>query len=228
MTLQTSSRQTDRKQSLRRAAVLIVLCATLATVASFTPLHSALISVFASSEQLIQLHPVLGVVVFIAFAAVSAMLAFVSVAVIVPIAIYTWGEPLSMLLLWFGWILGGLCAYGIARLFSRTVVHWLTAEARIKQLESYVSAKTPFTLVLLLQLALPSEIPGYLLGLVRYPLARYLAVLSLAELPYAAATALLGDSFLKQRSYLLFGIGFLMVAFSLLTIQKLRSKLESD
>lgn len=55
-----------------------------------------------------------------------------------------------------------------------------------------------FGSVLLFQLALPSEIPGYLLGLARYPLPRYLAALMLAELPYAVGTVLLGIGFVNR------------------------------
>ena len=147
---------------------------------------------------------------------------------IVPVAVYTWGQATSILLLWFGWMLGGVFAYGIARLLGHTVVRWLTAEAGLKRLESRISRSTPFSLVLLLQLALPSEIPGYLLGLVRYPLFRYLAALALAELPYAIATVLLGASFLERRSYLLLALGLVLVAGSLFAFQRLRGRLRID
>lgn len=60
--------------------------------------------------------------------------------------------------------------------------------------------------MLLFQLALPSEVPGYLLGLARYDMRKYLAALVLAELPYAVATVYIGASFLERR------IGVMVVA----------------
>jgi len=219
---------TEKTRIWRRAVALVLLCVALAAVASSEALHSALLSVLDASEQIIRVHPVLGATLFVLFAAVSALIAFVSVAVIVPVAVYTWGQATSILLLWFGWMLGGVFAYGIARLLGRTVVRWLTAEAGLKRLESRISRSTPFSLVLLLQLALPSEIPGYLLGLVRYPLFRYLAALALAELPYAIATVLLGASFLERRSYLLLALGLVLVAGSLFAFQRLRGRLRID
>ena len=219
---------TEKARIWRRAVALVLLCVALAAVASSEALHSALLSVLDASEQIIRVHPVLGATLFVLFAAVSALIAFVSVAVIVPVAVYTWGQATSILLLWFGWMLGGVFAYGIARLLGRTVVRWLTAEAGLKRLESRISRSTPFSLVLLLQLALPSEIPGYLLGLVRYPLFRYLAALALAELPYAIATVLLGASFLERRSYLLLALGLVLVAGSLFAFQRLRGRLRID
>jgi len=216
----------DRRAVWRRAAALVVLCLVLAAIASSEDLHAALLAVLAEGEQIVRAHPVPGAILFVVFAAVSAMIAFVSVAVVVPVAIYTWGEGASILLLWSGWTLGGACAYGIARFLGRRVVRWLTAEAGLRRLESAVNERTPFSLVLLLQLALPSEIPGYLLGLARYPLSRYLLALALAELPYAFATVLLGASFLERRTGLLLGVGLVLVAGSLFAMRRLGSRLK--
>lgn len=216
---------TERGTVWRRAAALVALCGLLAAVASSESLHAALLEVLKAIEQIIEGHPALGATLFVCFAAVSAMIAFVSVAVVVPVAIYAWGQGVTILLLWLGWILGGALAYGVARYMGRSVVRWLTAEAGLKRLESAVNSKTPFSLVLLLQLALPSEIPGYLLGLVRYPLPRYLVALAVAELPYALATVLLGASFLERRSGVLLAVGLLLVAGSLFAFQRLRRRL---
>jgi uncharacterized membrane protein YdjX (TVP38/TMEM64 family) len=223
-----SSLPAERSAVWRRAVALAALCLALAAVASSASLHAALLEVLKGGEQIIRLHPVLGATLFVVFAAVSAMIAFVSVALVVPVAIYTWGQGLTILFLWVGWILGGACAYGTARYLGRRVVRWLTAEAGLRRLESAVNGRTPFSLVLLLQLALPSEIPGYLLGLVRYPLFRYLAALALAELPYAMATVLLGASFLERRSWLLLVTGLVLVAGSLIAFRKLRRRLKAE
>jgi uncharacterized membrane protein YdjX (TVP38/TMEM64 family) len=84
------------------------------------------------------------------------------------VAVYTWGEPLSVALLWSGWLLGGVIAYSIGRFLGRPIVTWLTANAGLRQLERYLRRDSAFFLVLLFQLALPSEIPGYVLGLLHY------------------------------------------------------------
>ena len=43
-----------------------------------------------------------------------------------------------------------------------------------------ISAKATFPLVLLFQLAVPSEIPGYVLGALRYHFGKYLAARAIA------------------------------------------------
>jgi uncharacterized membrane protein YdjX (TVP38/TMEM64 family) len=65
---------------------------------------------------------------------------------------------------------------------------------------------------------MPSEIPGYVLGLLRYPFARYLAILALAELPYAIGTIFLGDALMNGQIFrfalvALAGIALLAYAF---------------
>src|SRR6187402_945200 len=113
----------------RRAAILALLTLALAALTTSTALHTALVDVLAVIDSVVAKHPVLGAVLFVVLAAISAMLAFVSVAVILPVAVFTWGEPLSILLLWIGWTLGGLCTYAVGRFLGRAAVNWLTADA---------------------------------------------------------------------------------------------------
>lgn len=199
----------------RRAAILAALCIALAAVAGSGTLHDALISVFEVIEKFIVRQPSLGALLFVAFAAISAMLAFVSIAVIVPAAVLAWGELFSMLLLWIGWILGGCASYSVGRFLGQHVVRWLTPHQVLHRLARRVQRDAPFGVVLLFQLALPSEIPGYVLGLAQYRFLKYLLALGIAELPYAAATIYLGASFIEGRALVILAAGISLVALSL-------------
>ena len=187
---------THGHRAWRRGAVLVVACVILALVGTSDDLHQALLKVLDAASKLIAERPVLGAFLFVVLSALSAMLAFVSSAVLVPVALYTWGETVCAVLLWLGWILGGATAYNLGRWLGRPVVRWLLPTETLDRYEDRLSTETPFGLIVLLQLALPSEVPGYLLGLVRYPFWRYLLALALAELPYAVGTVYLGESFL--------------------------------
>jgi len=193
--------------------IIILLAVALALVTSFAELHAWLISLLPAAEAIIREQAVLGVVVFVVFAALSAMLAFVSSAVIVPVGVYVWGKAASLLLLWVGWILGGVTAYTLSRYFGRAVVQVLLPRPLIERYENLIPRRASFGFVLLLQLALPSEVPGYLLGLMRYHFWRYIAALALAELPYALATIYLGAGFIERRTYLLIGVGIAVAVF---------------
>jgi uncharacterized membrane protein YdjX (TVP38/TMEM64 family) len=107
-------------------------------------------------------------------------------------------------MLWFGWLLGGATTYAIGRFLGRRVVLRLAPRERITYYERRIARSLRFPLVVLFQAALPSEIPGYVIGLIRYPAPKYLAALAIAELPYAIGSVVLGDQFLRGR-YLLVG-----------------------
>ncbi len=208
----------------RRAAFLALLCIALAMLTASADVHRALLEVLDASREVIVARPVTGALLFVLLAAVSAMFAFVSIAVVIPLAVYVWGNALSLALLWAGWILGGAIAYGIARYLGRPVVRWLTDRA-LGKIERYVGPSTPFRVVLLLQIGLPSEIPGYVLGLAKYPFGKFLLALALAELPYTVATVYLGAGFISARSGLVLAVGFALAGLSLGAFYLLRRHL---
>lgn len=208
----------------RRAAILALLCVALALAAASADLHASLIALLEAGGEVIARHPVPGALLFVVFAALSAMLAFVSSAVAVPMGVYVWGAPVCVLLLWLGWILGGACAYGVGRLLGRRVVSWLTMHSALERLEARVHKGASFGLIVLLQFALPSEIPGYVLGMTRYPFGRYLLALAVAELPYAVLTVLLGQNFVARRGALVLTAGVALVLVGVGAYYLLRKK----
>ena len=211
----------------RRAAFLALLCVALAAITASDELHAALLNVLAASRDVIVSHPMQGALLFVLLAAASAMFAFISIAIVVPVAVYVWGESLSMLLLWLGWILGGGAAYGIARYLGRPVVHWLTSDRALRRIERRIRPDTPFRLILLFQLGLPSEIPGYVLGLARYPIGKFLLALAIAELPYTIATVYLGAGFVSAQSGFVLAVGLSIVVLSVGAFYLLRKHMRS-
>jgi uncharacterized membrane protein YdjX (TVP38/TMEM64 family) len=142
---------------------------------------------------------VLAAALVVIFAALAAMLAFVSSWAIVPFAVFTWGTTETLFLLWSGWLLGGAAAYTVGRFLGRPGVRWLTSSDVLSRYEQRITPRSAFGLVLLLQLGLPSEIPGYLLGLVRYPFRWYLLSLALAEMLHGIATVYIGAGLVQRR-----------------------------
>jgi uncharacterized membrane protein YdjX (TVP38/TMEM64 family) len=158
-------------------------------------------------EVLILRHPVAGLVAFVGLSAASAMLTFVSTAVLVPVGITVWGELGTMGLLWSGWLIGGVVAYSIGRFLGRSIVRMLTSKEQMDRYEGSISGRLRWHAVFLFQLALPSEVPGYLLGIVRYPFFRFILALALAELPFAAGAVYLGKGFLERNYVMMFAFG---------------------
>jgi uncharacterized membrane protein YdjX (TVP38/TMEM64 family) len=198
----------------RRAVLLALFALTLAAITASGQLHAALLALITASKDVIADYPVWDAFLFVLLAAASAMLAFLSIAPLVPVAVLAWGAPISVVLLWLGWILGGAVAYVIARYLGRSVVGWLTTAALLHRVERLVHPGIPFHFILLFQLALPSEIPGYVLGLARYPFAKFLAALALAELPYTVATVYLGVGFVTASAGMVLVVGLAVALLS--------------
>lgn len=211
-----------------RAVLLTAAVAGLVALARSDALHGAVLDLLEASRAVIAAHPVAGPLVFIGLSALSAMAGFVSSAVIVPAAVYAWGATLTALLLWIGWLLGGLVAYTIAATVGRPALRWLVPAGALGRYQEFLARRPKFTSVLLLQLALPSEIPGYLLGLARYPLKLYLAALAIAELPYAIGTVLLGLSFVERRIGMLIALAGAGLLGAALLVRALRRNRAAD
>jgi uncharacterized membrane protein YdjX (TVP38/TMEM64 family) len=198
----------------RRLLGALLLLVVAAVVVSSKQLHSAVMGLYAETVHIIVVRPLVGTVLFVLLAAVSAMVAFFSTAVLVPAGVLAWGIPATFLLLWAGWLLGGVMAYGIGRRYGRRVVLWVMREESMQRHERRIASDPPFAAVLLLQMALPSEVPGYLVGVLRYPFARYLLALALAELPFALGAVLLGESFIQGDVLRLMALGLAGIVLS--------------
>lgn len=208
----------------RRVAATAFAIVVLVLLASSDALHGALVGLFQAADRSIAEHPVAGVVTFVLFSGGSAMLAFFSSSLLVPAGIVAWGRGTTFVLLWFGWILGGVVSYALARFLGRPAVALLGAGGPLATWEQRISKRAPFPVALLFQLAVPSEIPGYVLGFVRYPFWRYLAVVALGELPFAVGTVFVGESFLERRTPLLVLLGVVGIGASLLAFRALHRR----
>ncbi|MDH3989033.1 MAG: TVP38/TMEM64 family protein, partial [Gammaproteobacteria bacterium] len=74
------------------------------------------------AEPVIAGYPLLGRLLFILLAVGSAMLAFFSSAILTPIGIYAWGTVETFVLLWIGWLIGGMVSFLVGRYLGRSVV----------------------------------------------------------------------------------------------------------
>ncbi len=187
----------------RRAAVLLIIIALAVafTISDFA--HDRIQNLLDFSRGVIVDHSRLGKTLFVVLSAISAMVAFFSSAIVVPIAVYAWGDRTTLMLLWLAWLLGGTCSYWIGRMLGRGVFSWLIDPQRFEYYAGRISHDANFATILLFQIALPSEVPGYVLGAVGYRFRTYVMALALAELPFALGAVYLGDTFV-HRQYLLF------------------------
>lgn len=205
---------------------MVLICTSAALLVSVDAVYGALQRVLSAAEPLVAGHPYLGAVVFVALAAVSAILAFFSSALLLPAAVYAWGNTVTLGLLWFGWLLGGMCTYALGRGLRKPQGE---APRTSRQLDFYrqrIRGEVTFALVLLLLLAMPSEIPGYLCGYLGVRRRIYVSALALAELPYAVGAVILSDGVINRQIGWLVGFGLIGAALSLCALWVLHRRLD--
>jgi uncharacterized membrane protein YdjX (TVP38/TMEM64 family) len=189
------------------------------------PVHTWLLSLFDAAEVLIRERPSWGMLAFVLLAALSAMVAFVSSAVLVPVAIYVWGPAACFGLLWVGWFMGGLAGYGIGRFLGRPAVEMLVRPGTLSRYEGWARSGKSLVPMLMLQLAIPSDLASYVFGLVRCRFIIFAGALALAEVPYALGAVYLGASFLQARILPLLVLGLAGVLLSVWAAHQLHDVL---
>jgi uncharacterized membrane protein YdjX (TVP38/TMEM64 family) len=200
----------------RRAGILITVLLVTGLLALSDKVHHQIVSVIALAEPMIAQHRVLGALIFMGLAALSAILVFFSGVLLVPIGVQTWGETGCVLLLWSGWCLGGLITYAIGRRLKRPAVQRMLPGGMFDRYENRIPEGGSFVTTVLVQLAVPSDVSGYFFGLLGYPLRVYFGALMLTELPYALGTVFLGNAFMqKQYVVLLSAAAIALVALGL-------------
>jgi len=164
-----------------------------------------------------------GMTFFIALSILSVMLVSFSSIWLVPIAVSIWGNTLTLVFLLGGWFLGSIFSYLIGRYAGYPIVRKIISS---KKLDNYnkvlAQARESFGLIVLSRFILPSEIPGYLLGIIKYPFARYLIATLIGEIPYALATVYFIDAILRKDviTFLIWGV--IWISFALITVRMYR------
>ena len=203
----------------------MLICTSAALLLSFDAVYESLQQALSAAEPLIAGHPFLGAVVFVLLAAISAILAFFSSALLLPAAVFAWGSTVTLGLLWLGWLLGGICTYALGRGLRRPRGEASRTSSELDFYLQRVPGEVTFALVLLLYLALPSEVPGYLCGYLGVRFRSYFVALALAELPYAVGAVLLGEGVVNRHISWLVAFGLIGAAFSLYALRVLHRRL---
>ena len=209
----------------RRLVAIAALVAVVAPLIFSERVHDAVLRVLGTAQALAAGNLWLAAALVVTFAALGAVIAFVSSWIVLPFAVYTWGPVQALLLLWLGWLLGGVATYSIGRFIGRPAVGWLASPNVLAQYEERISHRSTFGLILLLQLGLPSEIPGYVLGLVRYPFGWYLTALAVAELLHGIPAVYLGAGLVERQAALVVTFVALMITLTLAAAYGLRRRL---
>ena len=187
-----------RRSSLWFWIGLVAVISLLFALPFSATFKNAVAEAIAWAESVMSAHPVVGAAVFFLFAAISAMLAFTSSVVLVPPANLVWGKLITFLLLWGGWIAGAIAAFGIGNV-ARPLLVRLGYQNKLSKYQQFVSRRMKFWTTILFCIAVPSEIPGYVLGGLRYPFLKFLGAIAIAESIYAFGIVIAGQNLVTAK-----------------------------
>ncbi|MBU4082750.1 VTT domain-containing protein [Patescibacteria group bacterium] len=188
--------------------ILVLLVAFL--FGSSVYLRGVLSDLTAVFEEFISRYPFFAPVAFVLLAAVSVLLGPFSSAPIAPLVVTVWGTAATLLLLLFGWLLGGCASYAIGRYAGYPLVEKIAGRRRLEGWMLKLKPRMNFLLLFLFRLATPSE-TGYVFGIFRYDFWRYLLITFLAELPFALLVVYASGAFI-EADWRMFAILFLIGA----------------
>ena len=108
----------------RRLVLLLLVVGLLVAASALEPVQEMVDGGLEAARRIIRLRQGLGLGLFVVLSAISAIFFFFSTAVIVPVAVYAWGKPATMLLLWASWLLGAAVSYWIGLRPGRRLAGW--------------------------------------------------------------------------------------------------------
>ena len=216
---------THKHRGLVRAGIVLGVCIAAALLLSLDSVYALLRQALAALDPLIAAHPVFGAIVFTLLSALAAVMAFFSSAIMVPSAVMAWGKAVTVLLLWIGWLTGGLAMYALGRGLRHPRAAGSKPSGRFAAYLPSSPEELKLPLVLLWQLALPSEIPGYLCGYLGVPFRTYFLALALGELPVALGAVLLGESVVDRKLGVLLAIGAVAATFAYFVFRALHKRM---
>ena len=190
----------NKRSSLWFWITLAAIVLLLALVSYSATFRNFVDEATAWAQVVMSAHPVIGAMVFFLFAAISAMLAFTSSVVLVPPANLVWGKLITFFLLWGGWIAGAIAAFGIGKV-ARPLLIRLGYRKTLDEYHQFVSKRMKFWSAVLFCIAVPSEIPGYLFGGLRYPFLKFLGAIAIAEAIYAVGIVIAGQSLIAAKPF---------------------------
>ena len=82
---------------------------------------------------------------------------------------------------------------------ARPLLNRLGYEEKLDKYQKWVGKRMPFWGVLLFCIAIPSEVPGYLFGSVRYSFVKFFAAMGIAEAVYAVGVIVVGENLLTDK-----------------------------
>ncbi|MCX6765751.1 MAG: VTT domain-containing protein [Candidatus Moranbacteria bacterium] len=206
--------------SVLAALALIIFCSSY--------LYNVVLSSIGYLGDYLKENKFFGGILFIGISAFSVLLSPFSSVPLVPSAVLAWGNFLTFLLLFTGWIIGGIVAYLVGSYSREKLIERFVSFEKIEYYKERISPRSQFWLVFFFRLAVPSEVASYTLGIIRYDFEKYLLATILAELPFAIFVIYSSYILISESIFLFAGVLLLGTAGSYFLYRAFQKKIKSQ
>lgn len=150
-------------------------------------------------QSLTEKNESLSILIFIGISALATMVSSFIRVLPVPIAIIIWGNVPAMLYLLAGWLIGDALSYIIGYSAGNPLVKKFVSLDKIDYYREKIPPRAQFRLILFFVIAMPAEIPNYVLGIIRYDFAKYFIATIFSEAIYTFLAVRTGQALVQQN-----------------------------
>jgi len=169
-------------------------------------------------------HPFAGVMFFVFLTALSSLLSPFSSIPFVPFSVAIFGGFPTIVFLMLGWMTGAIISYFLGVTVDKAFLQNLTSVEKINYYKDKISAHSHFYTIMVFRLALPAEITGYSLGILRYNFGKYLLAVFLSEIPFAVLAVFSSQAFLEKNFIIFSGLVLLTAGLVLYLLKVFKRK----
>jgi uncharacterized membrane protein YdjX (TVP38/TMEM64 family) len=148
---------------------------------------------------IVQQNHVIGIAIFVIITALGIILSPFSGVPLIPVAITAWGKWIAGILVLTGWMIGAAITYLLGRSALYPLLKLLIPLKKLEYYRKLISGKVTFGLVVLFRFAMPVEVPGYVLGIIKYPLKKYMFASLISFIPFSIFMIYASHAFLSQN-----------------------------
>lgn len=174
-------------------------------------------------ERYVGQNELLGFLIFLLIAILSALLSPLTNVPMIPVAIVLWGVAPTMIILFVGWLIGDIIAYYVGRYVGGPLFRYIISAKRFDKWVAEIQRHTRFYMLLLLRIALPAEL-GYAFGIMRYPFVKYMAITFIAEIPFVLITTYASEAILNGERFKFFTLIAVLIAVFLVAMHIVKER----
>ena len=183
----------------RKLIIFLIIISLAVLFWSSAGLQKTLLDSTVFTSQYLEKYYLTGIFVFLMISTLSAVISPFSSVPLIPVVIVVWGDMLTVFILLFGWLLGGIISYFLGSFTGYSLVEKIFSQEKAEQYKQQLSSRANLLTVFLFRLAAPTEIAGYVLGSIKYNFFKYFIVTTIVEIIFSILVVYSGEALMETN-----------------------------